>query len=133
MITITALYSALAGLFYAVLSLRVSFLRMNLGQTLGDGGHSALSVRIRQHANFAEYAPITLILMGFVEALGAAPWAVHAAGLAFLGSRLGHALGLERGHRGPGRNQLRYWSMVVCYALLIALSLGCLYLLATWG
>lgn len=127
--TITALYAALAGLFYTALSLRVSFMRLNKNLSMGDGGDRTLAMRIRQHANFAEYAPITLILMGFAEALGVAGWFVHVAGIGFLLSRLGHAWGMA----AKGGHRVRTLSMVVCYGLLFVLSLTVLFYLLTWG
>jgi uncharacterized membrane protein YecN with MAPEG domain len=120
MLTITALYAGLAGLIFTYLSLRISLIRMAAKQSLGDGGHAGLGAAIRRQANFAEYAPISLILIGLLEAQGAPGWAVHAGGLTLIASRLGHSFGLNA--KRPTR--LRFWSMVACYALLAALSLA---------
>lgn len=116
----TALYAGIVGLIFVALSLNVSLSRIAARQSLGDGDDEALALAIRRHANFAEYTPITLILIGLIDAQGAPGWALHVAGIALVGSRIGHALGFRA--RRPSR--LRFWSMTACYLLLAALSLA---------
>jgi uncharacterized membrane protein YecN with MAPEG domain len=47
------------------------------------------------HANFAEYVPIALILLGFAESLKAPSVVLHLLGLALLAGRLLHAYALS--------------------------------------
>jgi uncharacterized membrane protein YecN with MAPEG domain len=61
---ITALFAGLLAPLYIVLALRVIGSRRSARVALGDGGDPALTRRMRVHANFAEYAPFTLLLMG---------------------------------------------------------------------
>jgi uncharacterized membrane protein YecN with MAPEG domain len=68
---ITALFAGLLAPLYIVLALRVIGLRRSAGVALGDGGDPWLTRRMRVHANFAEYAPFTLLLMGLAESLHA--------------------------------------------------------------
>lgn len=120
MTSITAIYAGLAALLFVALSLRVSLSRMATRQVMGDGGDSALALRIRQQGNAAEYIPITLILMALAELQGAAGWALHLAGVALILSRLMHAFGMD----DRRTNRVRYWGMLLCYALIAALGLA---------
>ena len=120
MLPITALYTGLTGLAFAALSLYVSLRRKDLKLSKGDGGDRDTQTRIRQHANFIEYAPITLLLIAMAEAQGAPALVLHSAGIALLATRLGHFIGY--GH--PRGYRVRLASMTVCYLLLFALGLG---------
>ena len=62
----TILASALAVVFL-VLSLRVIRLRMEKKVAHGDGGDEELRRAIRGHANWAEYAPIGILLVLIAE------------------------------------------------------------------
>ncbi len=91
---VTPLYAGLLALWYLVLSLRVVNGR-GKGISLGDGGDAELLRRIRGHANFAEYVPLILILMGLLELGHFSLWVVHALGLSLLIARLLHGYALS--------------------------------------
>jgi uncharacterized membrane protein YecN with MAPEG domain len=57
---------------------------------LGDGGDTMMLRRIRGHANFAEYVPLILLMMGLLEIGGQAKWSIHALGGMLLIGRLLH-------------------------------------------
>ena len=61
---------------------------------LGDGGDFELQSAIRAHGNFAEYMPITIILLFLLEYNGMHYLVIHVIGIAFLVGRLTHAQGL---------------------------------------
>ncbi len=90
----TAFYAALAAFFLIYLSFRVIAARRRARVAIGDGEDRTLQRRIRAHGNFAEYAPLALILMGLAEAQGAPLWTVHVLGLALLAGRALHAYGV---------------------------------------
>ena len=46
--------------------------------------------RIRGHANFSEYTPLTLLLLAFLEFNGLPAWAIHGLGGSLLAGRLLH-------------------------------------------
>ena len=50
----------------------------------------------RAQGNFAEYAPLALILMALAEIQGLAPILLHALGIALLAGRILHAVGLSQ-------------------------------------
>lgn len=89
-IKITMLYGGALALWFLVLSLRVIQGRGKGGPGLGDGGDLDMQRRIRAHGNFAEYVPIILILIGFLEISGSSDWLVHALGGSLLAGRLLH-------------------------------------------
>jgi hypothetical protein len=92
---ITAFYAALFGAMLILLSVRVIGVRRQKRVALGHGGDKALEARIRAHANFTEYVPISLILIGAAESLGALALLLHGLGLALLGGRILHALAVS--------------------------------------
>jgi uncharacterized protein len=51
---------------------------------------------MRVHANFAEYAPFTLLLMGLAESLQASQSTLYGAGGCLVAGRLVHALGVSQ-------------------------------------
>ncbi len=93
---ITALYASLLALIFLVLSVRVIGLRRVVRIGLGDGGDAALLRRVRVHANFAEYVPLCLILIGLAESLRAPPVLLHGLGGLLLAARISHAYGVSR-------------------------------------
>src|SRR5262245_43182732 len=93
---ITAFYAALLGLIGAALTVNVIVNRVRSKVDAGDGGVPKLAQAIRAHANFAEQAPIALIVIAFAETLGSRPWLVHVFGVALVLARLASAIGLNR-------------------------------------
>ena len=91
---ITMLYAGLLSLWFLVLSWRVVQKRRH-GINLGDGGDPDMLRRIRGHANFAEYVPLILLLLAFLESGGLAKWLVHVLGAALLVARLIHGIALS--------------------------------------
>lgn len=91
---VTALYAGLLAILFVGLSLRVIGGRHRAGLSLGEGDRALLR-RIRAHANFAEYVPLALILLGLAEGLGTPRWILHGLGLGLLAGRLAHAWGVS--------------------------------------
>jgi uncharacterized membrane protein YecN with MAPEG domain len=96
MVTITAFYAALLSLLFIVLSRNVIVQRRRQRVALGAEGNPELLRRVRAQDNFAEYAPLAVILMAFAEIQGLMPVLVHALGSSLLAGRLLHAFGLSR-------------------------------------
>jgi len=90
------LYAALLALLFVGLSMRTLRMRRGLGIVIGDAGNERMLRAMRVHSNFAEYVPLNLLLMYFVEASGASPWFVHALGICLLVGRVSHALGVSQ-------------------------------------
>jgi uncharacterized protein len=77
------------------LALRISQIRLSDKIFVGDGGDDRLVRRMRAQLNFAEYVPLTLILLGLVElAVGSSIW-LWGVGAAIILGRLLHAFGMD--------------------------------------
>ncbi len=120
MIPITSIFASLATLMYIALAFRVIAIRRTKRISLGIGTDPRLETRMRQHGNFSEYAPLTLLLMGMAEIQGAPNALVVAIGLALLISRVAHAFGLGLMSKPVGL-KLRTLGMVTCFTTLIIL------------
>ncbi|NIJ21247.1 hypothetical protein FHS95_002950 [Sphingomonas naasensis] len=84
-----------AALLNFWLGLRVSRLRISEKILVGDGGNPRMIARMRAHLNFAEYAPLVLILIALIElARGTQAWLWGVAAL-FIISRILHAFGMD--------------------------------------
>ena len=95
MLTITLSAAGAAALVNFWLSLRIATLRSSENIWIGDGGNARVTARMRAHSNFAEYAPIVLILIGLIEATkGTQLWLAIVAGVFILG-RICHAFGMD--------------------------------------
>ena len=74
-LTITLTIAGAAALLNLWLGMRVSQLRIRDKVAIGDGGNARIAARMRAHANFVEYVPTFLILLGLVElARGTQTW-----------------------------------------------------------
>lgn len=120
MIVITSFYAGLIGLFYFALSMNVIRNRWRYKQSLGAGGEAKMERAIRVHGNFAEYVPLIMIMMGFLE-MGKAPsgW-LHAFGVCLVMGRLLHAYGLAFVH---GTSKGRFIGMLFTFSALIGCSI----------
>jgi uncharacterized membrane protein YecN with MAPEG domain len=122
---VTAFYAALLGLLFIVLSVRVIRQRRDAKVSLGDGGNSAILRRMRVQANFAEYVPIALVLLGLAESLGTPAWLLNAVGLTLLLGRLAHAYGVSR---SPEPFSFRVAGMMATFTAIALAAVLCL-----WG
>jgi len=119
-IAITALYAGLLGLLFVALSVRVVVSVRAKGNVLyGDGGNPEFNTIVRGQANFAEYVPIALILMGLVEMEGASNTVMHAMGIGLLAGRIVHPMGLTN---NPGVNPLRVIGTTLSWLVIVVAS-----------
>jgi uncharacterized membrane protein YecN with MAPEG domain len=93
---VTPLYAGLLTLWFVVLSLRVMRIRQR-GTAFGDNGDANLVRVIRAQANFAEYVPVALLMMGFLEVSRFSIYLLHAFGITLLVARLVHGAALSFG------------------------------------
>lgn len=103
---IMSIYAALLALMLVGLSVQVIRARRSVGAALGHADALLLQRRVRAQANFTEYTPIFLILLGLAEMQGLAAWAVHALGSGFIVGRLMHAYSLLHAERYEGQRLL---------------------------
>lgn len=121
--TIVPLYAGLLALWYLVLSFRVIGFRRQ-GVSLGDGGSEAMLRVIRGHGNFAEYVPLALLLLAFLELDHADARLLHALGAALLAGRLLHGYALSyTAQFMPGR----FAGTVLTFAVLLVSAVLCIW------
>jgi len=118
-LAITPIYAGLAAFLYVALAFRVITQRYASGIGLGTGGDPALVRRVRTHANFAEYVPLSLLLLAFAELNGLPAILVHISGLLLLAFRLAHARGLSQ---REGASLPRAVGVVVTFSLLVLIG-----------
>ena len=93
---ITLTIAAATALINIWIASRVGTLRRRLKVAIGDGADPLLTARMRAHANFSEYVPLFLILLGLVElAEDSQPW-LWGAGVLFIAGRILHVFGMDR-------------------------------------
>lgn len=83
------------------LALVAGRLRGQKNISVGDGGDKDLLLAMRQQANFVEYVPIALILIGLLELNHVRDAAIHALGATLVMARLCHAFGIRADRRVP--------------------------------
>jgi hypothetical protein len=121
---VTLATAGVLGLIYQLLAARVIRGRFLHHVSIGDGDNKDLRNRIRTHANFAEYIPLLLILMGLLELAGANATALAWGGVAIVACRVLHAVGMPL--KAP--NPYRFLGMIGTFLALIAGSVYALVL-----
>ncbi|MEY2841999.1 MAG: hypothetical protein RI920_36 [Pseudomonadota bacterium] len=93
---ILPVYAALLGILFFYLSVRTIGLRRKLQIGIGASDSPEMLRAMRVHANFAEYAPLALLLIYLTEQQAAPALLVHALGLCLLIGRSLHAWGVSQ-------------------------------------
>ncbi len=118
---ITLTIAGAAAILNIWLGWRVGQVRMSNKVPMGDSGNPAVIARMRAHANYAEYTPFVLILIGLVEfAVGTTLW-LWAVGAVYLLARIAHAFGMDV--QPPARSKLRGIGILVTMLTLLGLGL----------
>ena len=125
---ITLTIAAGAALINIWLGTRVSRLRLSDKVSVGDAGNPRILNRMRAQANFTEYTPFFLILLGAVElATGSETW-LWAVAVLFIIGRLLHPFGMDR----PAPNKLRMIGILITWLVLVGLAVYALVLASTY-
>ena len=124
----SAFFAAILGLLGGLLTANVIVNRVRARVDAGDGGVARLAQAIRAHANFAEQAPIVIIVIGLAEASGARALVIQLLGVALLAARLASAYALNR---SLAQSPLRQFGGGV--SVLVAIAAAVVTLLALVG
>lgn len=87
---ITGFYAGILALLFAWVSLYVVKTRRKNRVGFGDGGIDELQRAISAHSNMAQYSPVMLLLLFFLEYQHMYYVVIHIAALAFILGRLLH-------------------------------------------
>lgn len=117
---ITPLYFPPFVLLFVVLAARAIILRRRYGIGVGTGDQPVLHKALRAHGNFAEYVPLALIAIYFLELRGVPAWWIHLLCSTLLVGRVVHAIGVSRVKEDY---RLRVFGMGVTFTILCASAL----------
>jgi uncharacterized protein len=117
-------YAALLVLIFVVLSIRVIQMRASARIGLGHGGNPAMERRVRVHGNFAEYVPLALLLLGFMEMQRHSIYIIHVLCIVLVLARVIHAIGVT-----PVQENfpMRVASVLMTFAVLVIAAILLLY------
>ena len=125
-IAVFALYAALNAMLMFALALNVGLRRGAQKQLQpGDMGDARLTRAIRAHANFAEYAPLVLLLLLGMALLRAPLEWLHLFGGLFTAGRVLHLFGMMRDNHP---NAVRFIGNLITGLALLSGAGGCLWL-----
>lgn len=121
---ITSALATLAAVALVGLSVPISAQRFKAKVSLGHGRDKDLECRVRAQANFVEYVPLTLIVLGLAEAGGASTTAITIIAAAVVLGRAAHAWGMLGGPlRARQLGILLTWGALLGAAVILGLRL----------
>jgi uncharacterized membrane protein YecN with MAPEG domain len=92
-------YAAILVLMFVLLSIRVIQMRASAKIGIGTGNDPAMERRIRVHGNFAEYVPLALLLLAFMEMQQHSRYLIHILCIVLIVARIVHAIGVTRSRK----------------------------------
>lgn len=120
---VTPLYAGILAIWFLALSYRVVQQRGH-GVSLGHGDDAVLLRRIRGHGNFAEYAPLILLMLAMLELGGLPVWALHAIGATLVVARILHGVALSYTEAWKFG---RFYGTLLTFVLLLVVGALCLW------
>jgi uncharacterized membrane protein YecN with MAPEG domain len=123
--TVTTLAAGVLGLIFAVLSGQVVAGRLSGKVMIGAGSEDTtnpLFIAVRSQANFAEYVPLALLLIGLIELRTGATLLVEGLAGALVIARILHPIGL----RLPAPNPFRAGGFILTVTVLAVASIRAL-------
>ncbi|MTI16903.1 glutathione metabolism protein [Rhodobacteraceae bacterium RKSG542] len=123
MFYITPIYAGVLALLFLWLSYKVVAARHETKISLGHDDDRMMLKRMRAHANFAEYVPLTLLLMLMMEMMAAFAFVLHGIGLLLLAGRGLHAFALTS---KPQNLRLRALGMMCTFTALGIAAASCI-------
>jgi uncharacterized membrane protein YecN with MAPEG domain len=117
-------YAALLALIFVILSARVVQMRASTKIMIGIGNNPVIERRIRVHGNFAEYVPLAVLLLAFMEMQSQPRLVIHILCIALVVARIVHAIGVTPVDENF---PMRVASVLTTFAVIIVASLMLLY------
>lgn len=119
LLRIVPIYAALLTLVFFYLTLRVVKQRRKAKIAIGDGNNPALCRAIAVHNNFAQYVPLGLLLITFLELNRASAYVIHGLCIILLLARLLHAYGVSQEKENFKLRKIAVISTLAVYAAAI--------------
>ena len=110
-------------LIFVVLSVRVIQMRASAKIGIGTGGNPVMERRMRVHSNFAEYVPLALLLLAFMEMQAQSRYLIHILCIALVIARVMHAVGVTPVNESF---PMRVASVLTTFAVLVIAALALL-------
>lgn len=120
---VTPFYAAVMALFFVYLSIRTIRIRRSAKIAIGGGDNPLLQRAIRVHGNFAEYVPVAVLLIYFLEINTGLSFLVHILFLALIAGRAIHFYGVREVDETI---KFRVIGMATTFTVIILSSLGLL-------
>lgn len=120
---VTPIYASLIALLFVALSVRTLRLRRRFAVAVGPGGEPELERAIRAHGNFAEYVPIALLLIYFLEIGSEQTLWIHVLGASLLIGRMVHAYGISRVRENLA---FRVFGMAITFTVIVGAAVALL-------
>ncbi|MEM9705741.1 MAG: MAPEG family protein [Pseudomonadota bacterium] len=114
---VTGLYAGLAALFLVFLSVRVIRVRQSQKISVGTAGNPDMERAMRVQANFVEYTPLLIVMLGIAEMNGLHPHGVNTIGALIIIARIAHFIGFAT-EAGPMAGRVA--GTILTFLLLIA-------------
>ena len=118
---VTPIYAAILGFVFVAISVRTILIRRKLQIAIGDGDQPLLARAARVHANFAEYVPLSLILIYFLETYSVSKLWIHLLCLTLVIGRVTHAFGVSQAKENY---RYRVTGMALTFTAILSASLG---------
>ena len=116
-------YAAILVLIFVFLSARVIQMRASAKIGIGTGNDPAMERRIRVHGNFAEYVPLALLLLAFMEMQQQSRYLIHILCIVLIVARIVHAIGVTPVNENF---PMRVASVLATFAVLVIAALALL-------
>ncbi len=110
--------AAAAAIINIWLGIRCGQVRTKTKISIGDGGNDALIRRMRAHANFVEFTPFVLILVGAIELAGRGGRWLAIVGAVYMLGHVAHGFGMDSGDE----NKLRMAGVIISMLTLLGLA-----------
>ena len=120
-LTIIPVFAAVFAVFFVLLSVNVIRARRLHKVGIGTGRNKAVERAMRVHANFAEYAPFSLLLIALLEINKASDWLLIGLCWVLLVGRLVHAYGVSMENE---RFIFRVSGMVMTFTVILGAALA---------
>jgi len=113
---IVPVYASILALIFVFLCVRVIMMRASAKVAIGHGGNPSLERRMRVQANFAEYVPLALFLLTFLEMQSHSRYLIHILCIALVFARIFHAYTVSQ---EPENLKLRGVGVMITFGVMV--------------